>query len=208
MFTGLIEGKGEIIRFEKGKMYIKPLFALDELKIGESIAINGVCLTVIKRQGDIFIVELSPETLSRTTFKFYHVGDLVNLERALKVGDRLGGHLVTGHVDTIGIVIGKNEKGEHFELNIEIPKKWMKYVVEKGSIAVDGVSLTINKCFDNGFTVNIIPHTAKITILGQYRVGSRVNIETDLIGKYVARLLSAWEKGEINEEFLKKHGFW
>jgi len=111
-------------------------------------------------------------------------------------------------VDTIGIIIARKERGTHFELTIQIPKEWIQYVVEKGSIAVDGVSLTVNQCFENNFTVNIIPHTAQVTILGKRKIGDKVNIETDLIGKYVAKLLAIREEKKLNENFLKEYGFW
>jgi riboflavin synthase len=135
-------------------------------------------------------------------------GKKVNLERALRLGDRLGGHLVTGHVDTIGTVVNRQERGAHTVFSFCLPSEWMRYVVEKGSITVDGVSLTVNRCFKDGFEVNIIPHTATVTTLGELKIGDKVNIETDLIGKYVAKFVSAWqEKQGITEDFLKAHGF-
>lgn len=212
MFTGLIQGKGKVIRVEKRakgmKLCLKPLFQLNDLKIGDSIAVSGVCLTVIDTGKEGFCVELSPETLSRTTFSYINQGQEVNLEQSLRLGDRIGGHLVAGHVDTIGVVTDRNEKGENIIFTFSIPDDWMPYVVEKGSIAIDGISLTINRCFRKGFEVNIIPYTARVTTIGRRKVGDKVNIETDIIGKYVLRLLSAWQKKKIDEAFLKEHGFW
>jgi len=214
MFTGLVEGRGTIIRIDKtsqgAKFHIRPLFKMNDLKIGDSVAVNGTCLTVVNINADVFTVELSVETLTRTTFNHVQPGKEVNLERALRLGDRLGGHLVTGHVDTTGVVMSRQEKGSHIIFTFNLPSIWIQFLVEKGSVAVDGVSLTVNQCFENGFTVNIIPHTAQVTTLGQLKVGDRVNIETDLIGKYVARLLSAWQHKQtgLSEAFLKKYGFW
>lgn len=212
MFTGLIQGKGKVIRVEKRakgmKLCLKPLFQLNDLKIGDSIAVSGICLTVIDTGKEGFCVELSPETLSRTTFSYINQGQEVNLEQSLRLGDRIGGHLVAGHVDTIGIVTDRKEKGENIIFTFSIPDDWMPYVVEKGSIAIDGISLTINRCFGKGFEVNIIPYTARVTTIGQRKVNDKVNIETDIIGKYVLRLLSAWQKKKIDEAFLKELGFW
>ncbi|MCD6319399.1 MAG: riboflavin synthase [Candidatus Desulfofervidaceae bacterium] len=214
MFTGLVEGKGTIVRIDKpgqeARFHIRPAFKMDDLKIGDSIAVNGACLTVIDIHNNVFSVELSSETLSRTTFSNVQPGKEVNLERALRFGDRLGGHLVTGHIDTTGVVTGRQEKGSHIVFSFSLPSNWMQYLVEKGSVAIDGVSLTVNQCLENGFSVNIIPHTAHVTTLGQLKVGDKVNVETDLIGKYVARLLSAWQDKQtgLTEAFLKEHGFW
>ena len=212
MFTGLIEGKGvitQMYRFTQGmELVIKPLFEMADLKLGDSVAVNGACLTVTKIENDTFSVQLSPETIVRTTFSSVQVGKKVNLERALRLGERLGGHLVTGHVDTIGIVINRQEKGAHIVFSFRLSSEWMRYVVEKGSITVDGVSLTVNRCFKEGFEVNIIPHTAAVTTLRELKIGDKVNIETDIIGKYVAKFVSAWqEKQGITENFLKAHGF-
>lgn len=214
MFTGLIQGKGKVTRAEKKakgmKLCLRPLFPLNDLKIGDSIAVSGVCLTVVEIGKEGFCVELSPETLSRTTFSYAKSGQEVNLEQALRLGQRIGGHLVTGHVDTVGAITKRKEKGENIVFTFSISYNWMPYVVEKGSIAIDGISLTINRCLREGFEVNIIPYTADVTTIGQRKVGDKVNIETDIIGKYVARLLSAWQKKKIkiDEAFLKEHGFW
>jgi len=212
MFTGLVEGKGMVVGIERkdqgANLQIKPLFSLNNLKIGESIAIDGACLTVTKLHKETFEVELSPETLLRTTFRYFQVGTEVNLEQALQLGDRLGGHLVTGHIDTVGTIKDKKTKGEHTVFTFSIPDPWMRYIVEKGSVAIDGVSLTVNRCLSDGFEVNIIPHTARITTLGKKEIGDKVNIETDLIGKYVFKFLTPWLKTGLTEDFLKEHGFW
>jgi len=212
MFTGLIQGRGRVIRVEKVikglRLFLRPLFSLDDLKIGDSIAVSGVCLTVVDIGRDGFSVELSPETISRTTFSYIRQGQEVNLEQPLRLGDRIGGHLVTGHVDTVGTVTDRRERGENIIFAFSIPDEWMPYVVEKGSIAIDGISLTVNRCFREGFEVNIIPYTAKVTTIGQCRIGDKVNIETDIIGKYVLRLLSSWQDKKIDKSFLKRHGFW
>ena len=212
MFTGLVEGKGMVVGIERkdqgANLQIKPLFSLNNLKIGESIAIDGACLTVTKLHKETFEVELSPETLLRTTFRYFQVGTEVNLEQALQLGDRLGGHLVTGHVDTMGVIKDKKEWGSHTVFTFGIPGEWMRYIVEKGSVAINGVSLTVNRCLSDSFEVNIIPHTARITTLGKKEIGDKVNIETDLIGKYVFKFLTPWLKTGLTEDFLKEHGFW
>jgi riboflavin synthase len=164
---------------------------------------------VVEIRGRAFLVDVSPETLARSTLSVKKVGDRVNLERALRLGDRLGGHLVTGHVDALGALKERREGPEHLELTFELPESLAPLVIEKGSIAVDGVSLTVNAVRDLTFTVNIIPYTAKGTTLGGLKIGDAVNLETDIIGKYVARLLGAYlpDKSGLTEEFLARHGF-
>lgn len=213
MFTGLVEGVGEIAaitRMAEGlRVAIAPPFPVAELALGESVAVAGPCFTVVEVAGKAFQVEVSPETLERTTFSLKKVGERVNLERALKFGDRLGGHLVTGHVDGLGVVKERREGPASLLLRFEMPENLSRYVIEKGSIAVDGVSLTVNTCQGNSFAVNIIPYTARKTTLAQLRVGDRVNLETDIIGKYVARLLQAYagQTSQLTKEFLARHGF-
>jgi riboflavin synthase len=213
MFTGLVEGVGKIeviTRMAEGlRVAIAPPFPASELALGESVAVAGPCLTVVAGGPRTFEVEVSPETLARTTFSLKKAGDRVNLERALKFGDRLGGHLVTGHVDGLGVVKERREGPASLLLRFEMPENLGRYVIEKGSIAVDGVSLTVNSCQGNSFTVNIIPYTARKTTLAQLRVGDRVNLETDLIGKYVARLLGGYtgQESPLTKEFLARHGF-
>ncbi|MBM4284545.1 MAG: riboflavin synthase [Deltaproteobacteria bacterium] len=213
MFTGLIEGVGEItgiVRQAEGvRLGLAPPFPVAELVLGESVAVSGACLTVVAAAGGVFQVEVSPETLARTTLGLKKVRERVNLERALRLGDRLGGHLVTGHVDGVGAVRERKEGPAHIILGFEMPPGLAPYVVEKGSIAVEGVSLTVNTCEGNRFTVNLIPFTARKTTLASLRVGDRVNLETDLIGKYVAKLLQKDRQGGrgLSQDLLARHGF-
>jgi riboflavin synthase len=213
MFTGLVEGVGEIIALtpmaEGLRLTVKTSFPAGELALGESVALAGACLTVVAITAPRVSFEVSPETLARTTFSLKKVGDRVNLERALRLGDRLGGHLVTGHVDGVGVVRERREGPAYLGLTFELPRALGRYVIEKGSIAVDGVSLTVNTCKGNTFTVNIIPFTARETTLAALKVGDRVNLETDIIGKYVARLLGKdAPPGEgVTPELLARHGF-
>jgi riboflavin synthase len=213
MFTGLVEGVGEIVALapmaEGLRLTVKTSFPAGELNLGESVALAGACLTVVAIAAPRAAFEVSPETLACTTFPLKKAGDRVNLERALRLGDRLGGHLVTGHVDGVGVVRERREGPVHLGLTFELPGALGRYVIDKGSIAVDGVSLTVNTCRGNTFSVNIIPFTAQETTLGALKVGDRVNLETDLIGKYVARLLGKdAPKGEgVTPELLARHGF-
>jgi riboflavin synthase len=212
MFTGLVEGVGDITemrRMAEGvRLAVAPPFPVAELALGESIAVSGACLTVVKVEGRAFQVEVSPETLARSTLPSKKVGDRVNLERALRLGDRMGGHLVTGHLDGLGVLRERRQGPSHLELTFEMPAPLAPLVIEKGSIAVDGVSLTVNAVSEQAFTVNIIPYTAKDTTLSGLKVGDRVNLETDIIGKYVARLLAPHlAKSGLTKEFLERHGF-
>jgi riboflavin synthase len=194
MFTGLVEGVGEVLRVQpKGPdavLLIKPPWPLAETVLGESIAVNGACLTVTNTGGGGFSVDVSAESLSRTTLGGLKTGTKVNLERALQLGDRLGGHLVSGHVDCVGTISGKEQVGDSIRFTISIPKEHLLYIVEKGSVTVEGISLTVNQVDGSGFSLNIIPHTMAETTLKLAAKGDSVNIETDLIGKYVARLLN------------------
>ena len=213
MFTGLVEGVGEIVALtpmpEGLRFTVKTSFPAGELTLGESVAVAGACLTVVAIASPRASFEVSPETLARTTFPLKKVGDRVNLERALRLGDRLGGHLVTGHVDGVGVVRDLRPGPAHLGLTFELPGALGRYVIDKGAIAVDGVSLTVNFCKGHNFAVNIIPHTAQATTLGALKVGDRVNLETDIIGKYVARLLGkeAPQGHGVTPELLARHGF-
>lgn len=194
MFTGLIETVGTIVRMERGRatarISLQGSFPDNDVTLGDSIAINGVCLTVTSRSGEIYSFDISAESLSRTALKGLSAGSPVNLERALSVGSRLGGHIVTGHVDCLANVVEKREAEGNWYFRFSLPVQWSRYLVAKGSVAIDGVSLTINEVNDTGFSVNVIPHTARATTLAALRIGSAVNIEVDIIGKYVERLLS------------------
>jgi riboflavin synthase len=213
MFTGLVEGIGELIGLtpmaEGLRLAVKTSFPAGELTLGESVAVAGACLTVVALEPPRGSFEVSPETLACTTFPLKKVGDRVNLERALRIGDRLGGHLVTGHVDGVGLVREVRPGSAHIQITFEMPGALSRFIIEKGSIAVDGVSLTVNTCQENTFTVNVIPFTARETTLAALKKGARVNLETDLIGKYVARLLGQdGPRGEkITPELLARHGF-
>jgi len=218
MFTGLIEGIGKVraIRRLGGEveLTIVPLVQLTGCRVGDSISVDGVCLTVTGVSEESFRMDVSAETVSRSTIGQLRQGDMVNLERALRFTDRLGGHLVSGHVDGTGKILKKEAYEKSWRLMIEIDKELSRYTIEKGSIAVDGISLTINQCDERSFEVNIIPQTARETTLLKKRVGDLVNIETDLIGKYVEKLFSRnsvvqKEKSgsNIDLEMLLKQGF-
>lgn len=213
MFTGLVEGIAEIVgiapQAEGLRLTVKTSFPASELALGESVAVAGACLTVVAITPPAASFEVSPETLARTTFPLKKVGDRVNLERSLRLGDRLGGHLVTGHIDANGVVRQLRSGPAHLQLHIELPEALSRFVIEKGSIALDGVSLTVNSVQGNSFTVNLIPFTAKETTLAALKVGDRVNLETDIIGKYVARLLGkeAPKEEGVTAELLARHGF-
>ena len=194
MFTGIVEDVGTIKELKtrtKEVLFTIKTKNIDvkEIKIGESISINGACLTVISIGDSSFIVEVSHETLKRTTLSKLKIGSKVNLERSLKLGDRMGGHIVNGHVDGVGKVESIQRRGKSVEIWFSLPKGLSTYVVEKGSIAVDGVSLTVNVVKGDRFSVNIIPYTQEATIFGKMRSGGSVNIECDIIGKYVEKFL-------------------
>lgn len=212
MFTGIIKAKGKLVGLRPVGGDVRLSVAASGLdwsafELGESIAVNGVCLTAVSLEDDGFAADVSRETLAVTTLQNLQVGAAVNLEPAVSVGERLGGHLVSGHVDCIGTVRTRDDDARSVRLAIAIPAEYSRYVARKGSICVDGTSLTVNAVDGNMFTVNIIPHTAEVTIIGGYRVGSEVNIEVDLVARYVERLLQG-EGGEgITQQFLEQHGY-
>ena len=217
MFTGIIEGVGSVRSFKKkddgAEIEISCHFDLEKTNIGDSIAVNGCCLTVTSRLGKSFWADLSPETLTSSTLNHLKTGDPANLERALTVGGQLGGHIVQGHVDGIGKIIEIKEHSSSKAFTIEVPGNLSRYIVEKGSVTVDGVSLTVNACEADQFTVMIIPHTALKTTFERMCTGDLVNLEVDIIGKYVEKLAfldsEQYKKqgSQITAEFLKKHGF-
>ncbi|MGH7274057.1 MAG: riboflavin synthase [Nitrospiria bacterium] len=212
MFTGIIEELGVVKQIERQQTVRFTVLAktvLEDLRIGDSLTVNGVCLTVVGFNTLEITVEISPETLEVTSLGAVKVGDGVNLERAMRLSDRLGGHLVSGHVDGVGRIRDRRLEGDTYVLCIEAPPDVLRYCVKKGSIAVDGISLTINDLTDRDFTVTIIPHTAKVTTLGLKGVGEGVNLETDLIGKYIEHFLRHEEpkqsEGRIDIEYLRRH---
>lgn len=186
MFTGIVEELGTVESFDGSRLRIGATQVLDGVTLGDSIAVSGCCLTVVANGDDWWEADVSEETLARTSLRGISAGAPVNLERAVRLADRLGGHLVQGHVDAVGTVVDPVP-----DLRIRVPKQLLKYMVEKGSVTVDGVSLTIVQPLDDGFTVAIIPHTAAVTTLGTKRPGDPVNIEVDVMAKYVERLLTA-----------------
>ena len=193
MFTGLIEDVGEVDRWKvqkgSGILTLKTRLRLKEISIGSSMAVNGTCLTVVEKAKGQFTVDVSPETLKRTNLVKIRPGDPVNLELPLRLRDRLGGHLVTGHVDGIGVTEEIEKRGDFTFFSFRVSALLYPLLVPKGSVAVDGISLTINECEKRRFSVAVIPFTSKHTNLRRRRVGDKVNIETDIIGKYVQRLL-------------------
>jgi riboflavin synthase len=215
MFTGIVEEMGAVTAMEKTlagtRLTILASTVLGDLKLGDSVSVNGTCLTVVTKDERNFSVEVSPETLSVTTLGHLTAGAPVNLERAMKLNERIGGHLVAGHVDGVGTIRHRHQEGNAIFFTIEAPHELLRYCVVKGSVTVDGISLTINDVTDKGFSVAIIPHTAKVTTLGLKQPGDTVNLESDLIGKYVERLLQERDQlprttPVIDMDFLKKRG--
>ena len=211
MFTGIIKARGEIAAMERRGGDVRLRVRSDgmpwgDYELGESIAVNGVCLTAVALHADGFDTDVSVETLDVTALGRLAVGSAVNLEPALSLGDRLGGHLVSGHVDCTGKVTSRRDDARSIRLAIDIPRDYARYVARKGSVCVDGVSLTINEVSGTTFDLNIIPHTAEVTIIGSYTVGTIVNIEVDLLARYIERLLGNDGDG-ISLDFLKAHGY-
>jgi riboflavin synthase len=211
MFTGIVEDLGTVGEVRRGpssaRLRISTRLPLAEVRDGDSISVDGACLTVVARSSDAFEVEAAVETLSRTTLGERRVGDPVHLERALRLSDRLGGHLVTGHVDGVGTVASRVQRGPALEVTFHGPPEILRYVIPKGSIAVDGVSLTVNEREADRFSVVLVPYTREKTLLDRREPGARVNLEADLIGKYVERLASPGREGGLSLEFLRAHGY-
>jgi len=196
LFSGIVEAVGRIREIDAGgggtRLRIAASFS--GLALGESVCVSGVCLTIVDACTEFFDVEVSPETLRRSRFAVLKTGDVVNLERSLRLGDRLSGHLVFGHVDGVGRLASIMNEGDSQLCRFEVPDSIERYLVEKGSIAVDGVSLTVFHCESGGFSSSIIPHTANVTTLGSLRPGDPVNLESDMIARYVERLASPYAK--------------
>jgi len=211
MFTGIIKARGTIQAMDRRGGDVRLTVRSDGLpwgdyEVGESIAVNGVCLTAVALHDDGFDTDVSVETLDVTALGGLAVGSEVNLEPAISLGERLGGHLVSGHVDCTGKVVSRKADARSIRLAIEIPKEYARYVAKKGSVCVDGVSLTVNEVSGGTFELNIIPHTAEVTIIDDYAPGAVVNVEVDLLARYLERLLDRDGDG-ISLEFLKSHGY-
>lgn len=218
MFTGLIEGIGKVTGMTRTrgdmKLTIMPLFDMSDCGIGDSISVNGACLTITGTKDRSISMDVSQETISRSTLDQFNQGDEVNLERAMRLTDRLGGHLVSGHVDGVGRILRTEQIQRYWFIRIGIDEDLARYTIEKGSIAVDGISLTINSCQNRYFEVNIIPETARQTTILRKKAGDLVNIETDLIAKYIEKFLLKERFAEtetrssvIDQKMLNRYGF-
>jgi riboflavin synthase len=213
MFTGIIEEIGIISNIERSatscKLTISAKKIMDDCKLGDSISINGTCLTVTRTLDNRFVADVMAETMRRTDLDNLKTGDKVNLERSLRPSDRLGGHIVAGHVDEVGTVIELVPEGIATLMRVEVSSELMRYIAIKGSVSIEGVSLTVIDVTDNSFQVSLIPYTKDITILGLKRLGDKVNIEADMLARYLERLMIGTQKEQtaIDEEFLKEHGF-
>jgi len=217
MFTGIIQSIGEVAAIEPKGDDVRLRILTNELdlgdvQLGDSIAVNGVCLTAVKLPGDGFWADVSGETLSCTTFKALTVGTKANLEKALTPTTRLGGHLVSGHVDGIGKVVEHYNDGRSVRFHIQAPDEMAKYIAEKGSVCVDGISLTVNAVKGAVFELNIVPHTLQETTMGQFKVGTEVNLEVDIIARYLERLILGDKAADvkisgISMDMLSEHGF-
>jgi len=194
MFTGLIEDMGKVLKLERtggaAKLTVATVMPSVEFSPGDSVAVNGVCLTVTRIAAPMLTFDVSPETVDKSGLGRLSPGDSVNLEWAMRLSDRLGGHIVTGHIDCVATVTGRREVSGSIIFSFSLPPEKCRYVIEKGSVAIDGISLTVNSVTPDSFSINLIPHSAEMTTLPDRKIGDTVNIETDIIGKYVERLLS------------------
>ena len=214
MFTGIIEAIGSVARLQQlGSDWRLAINSekldLSDVVLGDSIAVNGCCLTVVELEKNIFSADVSNESMRCTALGEFKEGTRVNLEKAMLASGRLGGHIVSGHVDGVGTLIESREDGASISLVYEAPKEIAKYIAGKGSVCIDGISLTVNEVSGQKFTVNVIPHTQTETIIGDYKAGQNVNLEVDIIARYLERLLQGANssEGELSKNFLSKHGF-
>lgn len=222
MFTGIIEEIGSIQKIKHGSrsvvLEVRAKKVLEDMKVGDSVATNGVCLTVVSFNNQSFCADVMPETMQRSNLGDLHVGDSVNLERALCLNGRLGGHIVTGHVDGLGKIAAREKDANAIRLTVSAPANLLRYIVEKGSITIDGISLTVVAVTDSGFTVSIIPHTQGETTLAKKKIGDSVNLENDVIAKYVEKLMRpaavgmadtapTQPKSGLTLDFLTANGF-
>ncbi|GAB3042834.1 riboflavin synthase [Virgibacillus ainsalahensis] len=215
MFTGIIEDKGTVkniknVSEQAVQLTIESAKILEDVNIGDSISVNGICLTVTEYSGNHFQVDAMPETIQSTSLQALKTGSSVNLERAMHANGRFGGHFVSGHVDGTGKIYGKRKQENAIYYDIQIPEELSGFLLHKGSITVDGVSLTLFAVNKDSFTISLIPHTVSETILGEKGIGDRVNIECDMLAKYVQNMLSKQfpqQKNEIDQEFLENNGF-
>lgn len=211
MFTGIIEEIGRVARLdprpEGARITIEAGRVLEETKVGDSIATNGVCLTVVTHDGARFTADVMAETLRMTNLGGLSPGDSVNLERAMSLKGRLGGHLVAGHIDGLARITGRRQEGESLWIELKLDESLMRYVLDRGSVALDGTSLTVARRHAGGLSVSLIPVTQEETILATKRVGQTVNVEVDMIGKYVEQLMTPQKEGKISLDFLREHGF-
>ncbi len=215
MFTGLVAELGTVQRLERqGDSYhltVNAVKVMHNLKIGDSVAVNGACLTVVQMQDSAFTADVMPETVRLTNIGSLHAGDRVNLERTLRLCDGLDGHIVSGHVEGLGTIISRKPEGIANVVEIKTEPRLLRYILPKGSIAIDGISLTVTAVTENSFAVAVIPHTAKETTMGFKNIGDKVNLETDIIGKYVERLLhtavNKQDTEQIDKNILLENGF-
>ena len=207
MFTGIIEETGRLKSLNGGRIEITCAKILSDIKIGDSISTNGICLTVTDFTKDYFAADVMPETLRRTSLEELNIGGVVNLERAMKVGDRFGGHIVSGHIDGTGKISNIRTEGNAIFINVSAENFLLKQIAAKGSVAVDGISLTVVDAGAENFSVSMIPHTRAVTNFNFKRVGSIVNIETDILAKYIERLLTFKTSADLTKDFLIENGF-
>lgn len=207
MFTGIIEEIGTIREVRSGKLKIAAETVLEGTKVGDSIAVNGVCLTAASIDGGTFTADVMPETLRRSNLGGLHSGSRVNLERAAAVGSRLGGHIVSGHIDGTGVIRSVRREENAVWVTISAGNDILELIVEKGSVAIDGISLTVAEVTEETFAVSLIPHTGEVTTLLSKSIGDIVNLENDVIGKYVKKLMGKSEKKGLTLEFLAENGF-